>query len=179
MAAWLMDGVTPEGFQIEREAELKGSDEQKPVVRYGRHPLDIDEVRAHLVAGKMPTRLALSWRDRVAFSLAGALYGAAIGAAIRGGRKARLQSVMGDHGAACGAMQLHDLARGGVSCSSMLADRRVALAAGLAWMRAMRDRCGSVRAGLRAFASGSCLGSHRANRLVTSRCSTADTGDCQ
>jgi recombination associated protein RdgC len=69
MAAWLMDGVTPEGFQIEREAELKGSDEQKPVVRYGRHPLDIDEVRAHLVAGKMPTRLALSWKDRVTFTL--------------------------------------------------------------------------------------------------------------
>lgn len=69
MAAWLMDGVTPDGFQIEREAELKGCDEQKPVVRYGRHPLDIDEVRAHLTAGKMPTRLALSWCDRVAFTL--------------------------------------------------------------------------------------------------------------
>jgi recombination associated protein RdgC len=38
-------------------------------VRYARHPLDIDEVRAHLVAGKMPTRLALSWKDRVAFTL--------------------------------------------------------------------------------------------------------------
>lgn len=69
MAAWLMDGVTPEGFSIERETELKGSDEQKPVVKYGRHPLDIDEVRAHLTAGKMPTRLALSWKDRVAFTL--------------------------------------------------------------------------------------------------------------
>ena len=69
MAAWLMDGVTPLGFQIEREAELKGSDEQKPVVRYGRHPLDIDEVRAHLTAGKMPTRLALSFRERVSFTL--------------------------------------------------------------------------------------------------------------
>ncbi|MFT7724343.1 MAG: recombination-associated protein RdgC [Roseateles sp.] len=69
MAAWLMDGVTPEGFQIERECELKGSDEHKPVVRYARHPLDIDEVRAHLTSGKMPTRLALSWRDRVAFTL--------------------------------------------------------------------------------------------------------------
>lgn len=69
MAAWLMDGVPPEGFQIERECELKGSDEQKPVVRYARHPLDIDEVRAHLTSGKMPTRLALSWRDRVAFTL--------------------------------------------------------------------------------------------------------------
>ncbi|WP_164159307.1 recombination-associated protein RdgC, partial [Stenotrophomonas maltophilia] len=31
MAAWLMDGITPEGFQIERECELKGSDEHKPV----------------------------------------------------------------------------------------------------------------------------------------------------
>ncbi|MBA4218779.1 MAG: recombination-associated protein RdgC [Roseateles sp.] len=69
MAAWLMDGITPEGFQIERECELKGSDEHKPVVRYARHPLDIDEVRAHLTSGKMPTRLALSWRDRVAFTL--------------------------------------------------------------------------------------------------------------
>ncbi|RTL45479.1 MAG: recombination-associated protein RdgC [Burkholderiales bacterium] len=69
MAAWLMDGVTPEGFQIERECELKGSDEQKPVVRYARHPLDIDEVRAHLTSGKMPTRLALSWNERVAFTL--------------------------------------------------------------------------------------------------------------
>jgi recombination associated protein RdgC len=69
MAAWLMDGVTPEGFQIERECELKGSDEQKPVVRYARHALDIDEVRAHLTSGKMPTRLALSWKERVAFTL--------------------------------------------------------------------------------------------------------------
>lgn len=69
MAAWLTDSVTPEGFQIERECELKGSDEQKPVVRYARHPLDIDEVRAHLISGKLPTRLALSWKDRVAFTL--------------------------------------------------------------------------------------------------------------
>jgi len=73
MAAWLTDGVTPEGFAIERECELKGSDEQKPVVRYARHPLDIEEVRQHLVSGKMPTRLALSWRERVSFTLTEAL----------------------------------------------------------------------------------------------------------
>ncbi|MFG6439420.1 recombination-associated protein RdgC [Roseateles sp. LKC17W] len=69
MAAWLLDGVTPEGFNIERECELKGSDDEKPVVRYARHPLDIDEVRAHLTSGKMPTRLALSYKERVAFTL--------------------------------------------------------------------------------------------------------------
>jgi recombination associated protein RdgC len=45
------------------------SDEQKSVVRYARHALDIDEVRAHLTSGKMPTRLALSWKERVAFTL--------------------------------------------------------------------------------------------------------------
>ncbi len=69
MAAWLLDGVTPEGFGIERECELKGSDDEKPAVRYTRHTLDIDEVRAHLTAGKMPTRLALSYKERVAFTL--------------------------------------------------------------------------------------------------------------
>ncbi len=69
MAAWLMDGVAPAGFGIEREAELKGSDEHKPVVRYARHALDIEEVRQHLTAGKLPTRLALNWRDRVSFTL--------------------------------------------------------------------------------------------------------------
>jgi recombination associated protein RdgC len=69
MAAWLADGTAPEGFQIERECELKGHDDEKPVVRYARHPLDTDEVRQHLTAGKLPTRLALSWRERVSFTL--------------------------------------------------------------------------------------------------------------
>lgn len=69
MAAWLMDGVPPEGFTIDRECELKSCDEMKSVVRYSRHSLDIDEVRDHLRAGKAPTRLAMSYRDRVSFVL--------------------------------------------------------------------------------------------------------------
>lgn len=69
MAAWLMDGVPPEGFTIDRECELKSADEMKSVVRYARHSLDIDEVRQHLTGGKMPTRLAMSWKDRVSFML--------------------------------------------------------------------------------------------------------------
>lgn len=85
-------------------------------------------------------------------------------------RESAGQSVMGDLGAACGAMQLHEMARQGVTCAAMLADRRVALAAGLSWMRVTRDRCGSVPAGLRAYASGSCSGSPRARDLVRARC---------
>jgi len=69
MAAWLMDGVPPEGFTIDRECELKSADEMKSVVRYARHALDIEEVRQHLQSGKMPTRLAMSWKDRVSFML--------------------------------------------------------------------------------------------------------------
>lgn len=69
MAAWLLDGVTPENFQIDRACELRGSDEQRAKVRYANHPLDIDEVKAHLVSGKMPTWLAMSWSERVSFEL--------------------------------------------------------------------------------------------------------------
>ena len=39
------------------------------VVRYARHPLDIEEVQAHIAAGKLPTRLALTWDERVSFVL--------------------------------------------------------------------------------------------------------------
>ena len=69
MAHWLTEQEPPEGFSIDRECELKAADESKAVVRYGRHPLDIAEVQAHIQAGKLPTRLALTWDDRVSFVL--------------------------------------------------------------------------------------------------------------
>jgi recombination associated protein RdgC len=69
MAAWLMDSQAPANFSIDRDCELQGSDEQRAKVRYANHPLDIDEVRAHLTSGKMPTKLAMSWNERVSFEL--------------------------------------------------------------------------------------------------------------
>ncbi|MDT0138071.1 recombination-associated protein RdgC [Acidovorax sp. PRC11] len=69
MAHWLKEQEPPEGFSLDRECELKAADETKAVVRYGRHPLDIDEIREHIAAGKLPTKLAMSWDDRVAFVL--------------------------------------------------------------------------------------------------------------
>ena len=59
----------PAGFTIDRECELKATDESKAVVRYAKHPLDIDEVKQHIADGKRPTRLALTWDDRVSFEL--------------------------------------------------------------------------------------------------------------
>jgi len=69
MARWLTTQEPPQGFSIDRECELKASDDSKAVVRYAHHPLDIEEVRQHVAAGKLPTRLALTWSDRLSFVL--------------------------------------------------------------------------------------------------------------
>ncbi len=73
MAEWLASGDAPAGFTVDRECELKAPDDSKAAVRYARHPLDIDEVRQHVAAGKRPTRLALTWAGRVSFVLADTL----------------------------------------------------------------------------------------------------------
>jgi recombination associated protein RdgC len=69
MADWLLTGEPAADFTVDRECELKSGDEMKSVVRYARHPLDIDEVRQHITQGKMPTRLAMTWNGRVSFVL--------------------------------------------------------------------------------------------------------------
>lgn len=69
MADWLLTGEPAADFTVDRECELKSGDEMKSVVRYARHPLDIDEVRQHITQGKMPTRLAMTWNGRISFVL--------------------------------------------------------------------------------------------------------------
>ena len=73
MARWLTTQEPPQGFSVDRECELKSADESKSVVRYSRHPLDIDEVRQHIESGKQPTRVAMTWDSRVSFVLTEAL----------------------------------------------------------------------------------------------------------
>jgi recombination associated protein RdgC len=69
MALWLSTKEAPPDFSVDRECELKAADESRAVVRYTRHALDTDEVAQHIAMGKMPTRLALTWSDRVSFVL--------------------------------------------------------------------------------------------------------------
>ena len=69
MADWLAGGEAPAGFTIDQDCELRAVTEDKAAVRYVRHPLEGDEVRGHLEAGKLPTRLALTFDDRVSFVL--------------------------------------------------------------------------------------------------------------
>ena len=70
MSQWLASREAPFNFTVDRDCELKTPDDQKSTVRYSRHTLEIDEVAQHIVAGKVPTQLALTWNDRVSFVLA-------------------------------------------------------------------------------------------------------------
>ena len=69
MALWLSTQEGPPDFTVDRECELKAADESRAVVRYTRHALDTEEVSQHIAMGKVPTRLALTWSDRVSFVL--------------------------------------------------------------------------------------------------------------
>ncbi|TVT52123.1 MAG: recombination-associated protein RdgC [Azoarcus sp. PHD] len=69
MADWLAGNEAPAGFSIDQDCELRSVTEDKAAVRYVRHPLEGDEIKGHLEAGKLPTRLALTFDDRVSFVL--------------------------------------------------------------------------------------------------------------
>ncbi len=73
MSHWLATKVAPQGFTVDRECELKAYDESKAVVRYGHHSLDTDEVVQHITMGKVPTRLAMTWKHRVSFVVTDAM----------------------------------------------------------------------------------------------------------
>ena len=69
MADWLAGNEAPAGFSIDQDCELRSVSEDKAAVRYVRHTLEGDEVKAHLEAGKLPTRLALTFDERISFVL--------------------------------------------------------------------------------------------------------------
>ncbi|GAB3628703.1 Recombination-associated protein RdgC [Pandoraea terrae] len=69
MTSWLAGADTPGGFSIDQDVELRSNADEKAAVRYVRHPLDGDDVRRHIEAGKRCTRLAMTWADRISFVL--------------------------------------------------------------------------------------------------------------
>jgi recombination associated protein RdgC len=69
MAHWLSTQEAPAGFTIDRDLELKNAGEEKSVVRYARHTLELDEIGQHIQEGKMPTQLAMTWEGKVSFML--------------------------------------------------------------------------------------------------------------
>ena len=69
MTDWLAAENAPAGFTIDRELELRASDENKATVRYANHVLEGKEILAHISSGKRVTRLAMTWNDRISFVL--------------------------------------------------------------------------------------------------------------
>lgn len=69
MAEWLTTGDAPDDFSIDRDCELKGTEEEKPMVRYARLSLEREEIAQHIGEGKRPTRLAMTYKDRLSFVL--------------------------------------------------------------------------------------------------------------
>ncbi|MDR0578634.1 MAG: recombination-associated protein RdgC [Candidatus Accumulibacter sp.] len=67
MTDWVADGEAPAGFSIDQDMELRSA--ENAVVRYARHPLDGEEIRAHIATGKVVTRLGMTWGDRISFVL--------------------------------------------------------------------------------------------------------------
>lgn len=67
MTDWLAAENAPAGFTIDRELELRASDENKATVRYANHVLEGKEILAHISSGKRVTRLAMTWNDRISF----------------------------------------------------------------------------------------------------------------
>lgn len=71
MTGWLAGTPDdwPEHFAAGRHVELRSGDESKALVKFDRHHLEDEQMRLHIGQGKLPTKLALSWRDRVSFVL--------------------------------------------------------------------------------------------------------------
>ena len=67
MTGWIADGEAPAGFTIDQDMELRSV--ENAVVRYAKHALDGEEIPEHIAAGKVVTRLAMTWSDKISFVL--------------------------------------------------------------------------------------------------------------
>ena len=69
MTNWVTDGAAPEGLVLGDECELRDRRDEHSVVRCRGQDLSGEEIATHLRAGKQVVKLALDWRERLAFIL--------------------------------------------------------------------------------------------------------------
>ena len=68
MTSWL-ENEMPDGFELDKDGELKFPSDDGAVARFLRQDLHSDEVKQHLATGKLVTKLGMAWNERIAFQL--------------------------------------------------------------------------------------------------------------
>ena len=66
---WVRSGLVPAGFAMGDAAELKAILDDGGVARVKKQDLVSDEIKTHIEAGKVVTKLALDWQQRIDFTL--------------------------------------------------------------------------------------------------------------
>ncbi|GAA4496037.1 recombination-associated protein RdgC [Pseudaeromonas paramecii] len=69
MTEWLNAGAAPGSFVLEDEAELRSALEHGGIIRCKQQDLTTEEIKVHLLADKLVTKLALNWAETVSFVL--------------------------------------------------------------------------------------------------------------
>ena len=69
MNAWLDTDEAPTGFTIDQNATLRATGESQASITYKLHTLDADDMRRHIAAGKQCVSLAMTWDDKISFTL--------------------------------------------------------------------------------------------------------------
>lgn len=74
MTNWLAGSESPAGFTLDSDLELRAASESQSAIRYVHHDIGGPEVAAHIAAGKIVTKLGMTWNDKIAFVLTDKLH---------------------------------------------------------------------------------------------------------